>query len=426
MKRRYSTVLIQTPCYELMDDRLEPPLGLLYLATWLNQHGHEAHVVDLSSIRPEHWRQSIPRADIYGFSTFTTSFHRTLDILKIVKNINPHAVTVAGGPHASALPEVVSLFFDFVVVGEGEQALLHLVATLEAGKRLPSILHGIPVPRLDDLPLPDYSLVDITSYRRIVDGRPSLSILSSRGCPYRCVFCNSIIMGGGRNVRFRTAENVVAEIRKLKAEWGFTSFRFQDDNLTLNRSRLRELTALLKQEAIRYRCFGRVDHCTHDVAEMLFEGGCRHIAFGIESGSDEILQRMEKRQTVDEIRQGIFNARASGLKVRVYLMVGFPGETWETVQATVDLMLECMPDEFSVYPLIPYPGTPIYQQPEKFGITAINRNFSQYFQVCRDRASGYVLRTNDLNEVKIAAMRQYIIEQLESTITWAGDSKLNK
>jgi len=112
--------------------------------------------------------------------------------------------------------------------------------------------------------------------------------------------------------------------------------------------------------------------------------------------------------------------------VRVYLMVGFPGETWETVQETVDLMLECRPDEFSVYPLIPYPGTPIYQRPERFGIISINPDFSQYFQVRRERESGYVFRTRDLDEEKIASMRQYVIEKLNPKILWAGDSKLNK
>jgi len=409
-----------------MDDRLEPPLGLLYLATWLNHHGCDTHLLDLSSVPPEFWEQSIPTADIYGFSTYTTSFHRTLEILNIAKKINPGAVTVAGGPHASALPESVSRYFDFVVVGEGERAMLHLITSLKSNEILPSILYGTPIPKLDDLPFPDYSLVDIASYHRVVDGRSSLSVLSSRGCPYRCVFCNSIIMGGGRNVRYRTAENVISELQQLKTEYGFTSFRFQDDNFTLNLPRLKEMTALLKPEAVSYRCFGRVDLCTREVADLLYEGGCRHIAFGVESGSAEILQRMQKGQTTDDIRRGIANAKASGLTIRVYLMVGFPGETWKTVQATVDLMLECMPDEFSVYPLIPYPGTPIYQNPEKFGITAINPDFSQYFQVCRSRASGYVFRTDDLDEEKIASMRQYVIKQLESAIMWAGDSKLNK
>jgi coproporphyrinogen III oxidase-like Fe-S oxidoreductase len=132
---------------------------------------------------------------------------------------------------------------------------------------------------------------------------------------------------------------------------------------------------------------------------------------------------MQKEQTVDEIRQGIASAQTAGLVVRVYLIVGFPGETWETVQETVDLMLECAPDEFSVYPLIPYPGTRLYQQPEAFGITAINPDFSRYFQVRHGRGTGYTFKTDDLDEHAIADMRAYMIERLEPTVTWAGDSR---
>jgi anaerobic magnesium-protoporphyrin IX monomethyl ester cyclase len=104
-------------------------------------------------------------------------------------------------------------------------------------------------------------------------------------------------------------------------------------------------------------------------------------------------------------------------------MVGFPGETWQTVRETADLMLECAPDEFAVYPLIPYPGTPLYQTPAEFGITSINPEFSQYFQVRRERGTGFVFRTADLDENLIADMRAYLIERLEPAMVWAGESK---
>lgn len=265
--------------------------------------------------------------------------------------------------------------------------------------------------------------MDIPSYKRVVGSAPSLSILSSRGCPYICTFCNSIIMGGHKRARFRSAANVVQEIRQLVDRHSIRSFRFQDDIFTLNRARLRELMASLRELEIVFRCFGRVDTCSREVADLLYQGGCRHIAFGVETGSPELLRRMRKRQSVEDIRRGIANARAAGLAVRVFLMVGFPGETWATIQQTVDLMLECAPDEFSVYPLIVYPGTPLYDHPEAYGITAINPDFSQYFQVRRGRATGYVFRTADLDESIIADMRAYVIAQLETVATWAGNSK---
>ena len=423
IKKIRSIVLIHTPCYELDDDRLEPPLGLLYLATWLNTHNYHAQVIDLASIPSQSWANIVPFADVYGFSTYTPTYHRSREVLGVVKAINPSATLVAGGPHASALPQIVAQDFDFVIVGEGENALLQLLCDLERGETPQTILSESRVRNLDTLPFPDYALVDVRSYHRVVDGRPSLSILSSRGCPYHCVFCNSIIMGGRHHVRFRSALNVVTEIRQLEAKWGITSFRFQDDIFTLNLPRLREMTALLREEQITYRCFGRVDQCARQVTDLLYEGGCRHIAFGIESGSRAILERMCKGQTVGDIRRGIANSKASGLMVRVYLIVGFPGETWDTIRETVELMLECAPHEFSVYPLIPYPGTLLYQQPEAFGITAINPDFSQYFQVRQARGPGYVFRTRELNEQLIADMRTYVIEHLEPLVAWTGNSK---
>jgi len=414
--------LIQTPCNELDNDRLEPPLGLLYLAAYINQHGYQAQIVDLSSKPPGCWNDLIPRAKFYGFSTYTATYARTLEILQNVKSLYPDAVTIAGGPHASALPEIVAQKFDFVVIGEGELALLNLLKALENGEIPSQILLEEPIGDLDTLPFPDYSLVDISSYGRVVNGKPSLSILSSRGCPYHCVFCNSIVFGGYRHFRFRSALNVVEEIQQNKIRWGINSFRFQDDVFTVNLPRLRTLTALLFQEDISYRCFGRVDMCSAEVADLLYQGGCRHIAFGVESGSDFILKKMQKGQTVMQIRQGIANAKAAGLMVRVYLIVGFPGETWRTITETVNLMRECRPDEFSVYPLIPYPGTPLYENPKDFGIKAIDTDFSRYFQVRRGRKTGFVFRTKQLDENVINDMRSHVIAQLESEITWAGNS----
>lgn len=423
MNRIRSVVLVQTPCYELNDDRLEPPLGLLYLATWLNQHHYSTQIVDLASVQPECWADRIPWADVYGFSTYTTTYHRTLQVLQVARQINPSAWMVAGGPHASALPQQVSADFDFVIVGEGEMALLELLQSLDRGETAPRIGYGLPVADLDSLPFPDYSLVDVPSYRREVAGRPSLSILSSRGCPFGCVFCNSIVMGGHQRVRFRSAAHVINEIRQLETRLNINSFRFQDDLFTFNLVRLRELAALLRAEQVTYRSFGRVDQCSQEVTDLLYNSGCRHIALGVESGSGIMLERMAKGQTVNDIRQGIAHARSSGMIVRVYLIVGFPGETWDTVRDTVELMLECKPDEFVVYPLIPYPGTPLYHRPERFGITAINPDFSQYFQVQAGRRTGYVFRTRDLDENRIAEMREWVIEQLEPTITWAGESR---
>ena len=421
--RPLTTAFIQTPCPELEDDRLEPPLGQLYLATWLRLKGYQAHVVDLSSHAPARIESEVPRADVFGFSTYTATYHRTVAIMRRLRQIYPQAVMVAGGPHASALPRRTAELFDHVVVGEGELTMERLVETLGRGETPPKVLPESVVQDLNALPFPDYELVDLETYSRVVEGRQALSVLTSRGCPYRCVFCNSVVMGRSRRLRFRSAENVAEEIFALRSRWGVDHFRFQDDTFTLNLPRLRRLTELLRDAGITYRCFGRLDRCTREVTDLLYEGGCRHVAFGVESGSPRILRRMRKGQTVEDIRRGIRNAKEAGLRVRVYIIVGFPGETSETIRKTVDLMQECRPDEFTVYPLIPYPGTALYEHPEHFGITHLDPDFSRYFQVARGRSTGFVFRTANLDEDRIGEMRREVIENMPPESVWSGDSE---
>lgn len=400
-------------------------MGLLYLATYLQEHNFEVNLCDLSSVPHDQWIDHIPFADVYGFSTYTVTYHRTLEIVRMIKVAYSDAVTVAGGPHASALPEDVSEQFDYVVVGEGEYALLGLMERLRTHRRdIPRIIHQGAPQELDRLPFPDFSLIDIDSYHRIIDGLPSLSILSSRGCPFSCLFCNSKVMHYNGAVRLRSPENIVQEIRRLKQLWEVSAFRFLDDTFTLGFDRIRRLTELLKNENISYRCFGRVGSCSEVMANLLREGGCKHIAFGIESGSPVMLERMVKHQTVADIRSGIYNAKAAGLVVRAFLLVGFPGETWDTVKETADLMEECKPDEFIVYPMIPYPGTPLYHDSERFGIRQIQSDFSGFLQVGRNRRTGFVFSTDDLDEKKIEEMRSYLIERIEPVSLWAGESRL--
>lgn len=420
---------IHTPCPELDDDRLEPNLGLLYLATFLRQHGFEVEVADFSAVSIESAAERIPSDDLYGFSTFSVNYHLTRKLAQATRQRFPGARLVAGGPHATALPEAVKQDFDVVVTGEGELAMLELAQALRAGTDpLPHIIHGQGPRDLDVLPFPDRDLVDLPSYSRIVNGQRSLSVLTARGCHYRCVFCNSNIMGASsRSVRFRSPVNVAREIQWLQEKHDISRFRLQDDTFTTSLERIRALTSLLRPLEIRYRCFGRLDKCRErEMTDLLAEGGCCHIAFGVESGSPRILGAMDKRQTVDDIRAGITNAKASGLTVRVYLIVGFPSETDETIQETVNLMQECQPHEFMIYPCIPYPGTPLWERPEKFGITHINRDYSQYVQIGRGRKTAFALRTATFDEHQVEVWRQYMIDQLGTTILWSGNSPHNK
>jgi radical SAM superfamily enzyme YgiQ (UPF0313 family) len=166
---------------------------------------------------------------------------------------------------------------------------------------------------------------------------------------------------------------------------------------------------------------------SQEMAGLLKDSGCLHVSFGIESGSPRILKKMNKGQTVEQIKTGLENAHSAGLKIRIFLIVGFPGESDETIEETLDLIKECPWDEFSVYPALPYPGTLLHDKPDAFGITYIDKNYSNYLQIGKNLKAGFVFRTNEFNEDKVYAWRELVIaELLKQNRTWAGKSEAFK
>lgn len=421
---------IHTPCQELRDDRLEPPLGMLSIATNLNAHGHRAQICDLSSVDSPQLEGRVPDGcDVYGFSTYSVNYGQTRDLMRATRARNPDALYVAGGPHATALPQgVLQDGFDVVITGEAETTMLALVNAVGSGEQPLGIQRGVSPEPLDDLPFPDRDLVDLSTYTREVGGQKCVSILSSRGCPYKCSFCNSNIMGAGTPMRYRSPQNVAAEIRQIKQKYGVRHFRFQDDIFTIHKKRVAELTPALAREDIVYRCFARLNTCAEhpEVPRMLRDSGCVHASFGVESGSPKILAiaAMHKNQTPDQIRRGLTNAHDAGLMSRIFLIVGFPGETDETVAETLALVKSCPWDEFSVYPLIAYPGTPLHDRPHDFGITHIDTNYSDYLQIGKNFKAGFTIRTATFDEHQVRQWRDHVIKELLADgRTWAGNSQ---
>ena len=423
---KFSICLIHTPCLELRDDRLEPPLGLLYIASSLEQQGFEVKLLDLAAVTDSNLVDLIPdHYDVYGFSTYSVNYDITLKICIELKKRNPEALMIAGGPHATALPhEVSGDGFDIVITGEGEVTVSYIMQNLSKKAEFPALMRGTP-PTLDDLPFPNYDLINMNTYSRVVDGEKCVSILTSRGCPYPCAFCNSNIMGAGKAMRFRSPDCVAQEIRYIKQKYAIKHFRIQDDIYTINIKRIRELAPKIGQENIHYRCFARVNSMSDEMAHLLKESGCLHASFGVESGSPTILAKgaMSKMQTPQQIRQGLTNANKAGIASRIYLLVGFPGETDETIQETLSLLKDCPWDEFAVYPVIAYPGTPLHDRPKDFGITYIDKNYSDYLQIGKNFKAGFTIRTETFNEEKVAYWRDLMINELTCQgRTWAGDS----
>ena len=414
MQRPKTVVLVNPPQLNSLDDRLDPPLGLMYIAGVLEQNGVNVSITDLAGTKREDWHNLIPRADIYGMTIFSASFNTARAIASVIKQTNGNSATiVAGGPHPTTLPNetLANSEFDHVIRGEGEYALLDFVRNEEQGVANAKILHAPSIADIDALPLPARHLVDMRSYTREVEGKRATSIITSRGCFENCSFCCKDIHG--TRVRFRSPENVLKEIAGIQSTHNINSFIFYDDIFTLNRRRLTTICDGLKTMDVTFRCNGHAGTNTYEDYVMLREAGCQEIAFGIESGSQYILDRINKRTTVQQNADTILEAKRAGLITKAYLVVGFPGETQETIDATKRFMDDANPDKFTLFQFVPLPGCDVYKHPDKYGVTEMNKDWDQFFNIAGQYKGGSSFRTSELTPERIEYLHDDLLKHLK-------------
>jgi len=386
----------------------------MYIASSLEKNKIDVSICDLSSKLSEEWPTLIEEADIYGMTLFSASFNSAREISRIIKKRDKKSLVVAGGPHAASLPEetVSCKEFDSVIVGEGEFEFPKLVEDFSSKRTIPKIIRAKPILDLDILPFPARNLVDLLDYHREVEGKKVTSMVTSRGCPYNCNFCCKDVHG--RNIRFRSVENVVREVKEVIGHYGVESFIFYDDIFTLMRERLYKLCGGLKELGITFRCNGRADTNTLEDYIKLKEAGCEEIAFGIESGSQKMLNRINKGTTVKNNFEAITLAKQAGLITKAYLVVGFPGESQETVDETKEFMDRANPDKYTVFAFVPLPGCNVWENPGKYGIVEISRDWDQFFNLAGNYEGGYSFRTNELNPSTIKPLHDDLVSFLLS------------
>lgn len=380
-----SPALRHMDVYQVRARGCMPPLNLMYIAAVLKRGGHEAKIIDLYAEGLSEG-EFLARAlafgpDLAAFATYTASFDMAADGARLLKKNIPGLKTAAGGIHASYLPAqcLRSGAFDCVVVGEGELTVLELADTLAAKKEISSVpglvtlkdgkAFAAPqrplVEDLDSLPLPDYGLVDLSKYylgiTRAVGVAPAASVLTMRGCPYKCTFCSHHYGYGGR-VRKRSPAKVVEEMRGLYDKYGVREFQIEDPSFTCDPAHVREICRLIKESgmAISWNCNVRANTSSDGLFAAMAEAGCRRALLGVESGSQELLDRMKKGITVEAVRRTMALAKKYGMRVNAAFILGTPGETLETARQTYEFALELDPDYvmFSVY--IPSPGGELF------------------------------------------------------------------
>lgn len=375
------------------------PLGLAYLAAVLLEDSFSVEALDLhaSPLPADRLEESIrarcPR--LVGISATTESSVNALRIAAASKRTVPDALVIAGGPHATftANEILASGAVDVVVHREGELTLLELANHFLRGLGDIHDIQGISfaaqdgtftstpgrrfVEDLDDLPLPARHLFRNYEYTTHRD-----PIVTSRGCPHRCIFCSAGAMAGGR-YRSRTAAGVMDEILFLKSQ-GRTQLNFSDDTMTANVPRLLRICRYIQALALSldWVCESRVDVATADLLQRMKECGCSIIQFGVESGSQAVLDQIQKHITLDQVTSAVRSAAACGIRlILCSFMIGHPQDTEETIRNTVDFACGLARDygaEIRLHVCTPYPGTPLFTSASQLGVHLASRNYSDY------------------------------------------------
>lgn len=381
-----SPALRNMDVYQVRARGCMPPLNLMYLASALQRGGHEVRILDLYAeglSEGEFLARALEFGPaLAGFATYTASFDMAAAGAELLKKNLPGLKTVAGGIHASYLPAACLKggAFDFAVVGEGETTLLELADGLAGKKDLSGVAglvflkDGKPfatAPRaliedLDALPRPAYELVDLSKYylgiTRAAGTAPAASVLTMRGCPYKCTFCSHHYGYGGR-IRKRAPADVVAEMKTLYDRHGVREFQFEDPSFTCDPAHVKEICRLILEAGLKisWNCNVRANTASDELFAAMAAAGCRRALLGVESGSQQMLDRMKKGITLDGVRQTVALAKKHRMRVNAAFILGTPGETLETARQTNAFARELDPDYvmFSVY--IPSPGGELFE-----------------------------------------------------------------
>jgi len=406
--------LIRVPEPTCIDDMLDEPFGLLMLGASLEKAGYEVRITNLAGCDYESWKSKIKPADMYGIQLNTPTAPLGIKIAEYIKQKYPGTPVICGGSHVSAIEDFCELMvFDTIVMGEGDREIVDLATEHGAGIQLRKFVCARHIGDLDTLPFPARNLVDMDAFHRKVDGKRCFGIIGSRGCCFKCAFCDRTLFG--EKIRYRSIDNIVAEIKHIIKEYGVRNFEMFDDMFTFHKGRVREFVEKTKGLKISYRCNSRSDMLDPSIYRMLRDSGCKMICFGIESGSQRLLNAMSKGTTVERNHKAISIARQAGITTAGYFILGFPGETKETINETKEFILRSGIDHAQVYTFIPLPGCDVYRNPSKYGMKIISKDYSDYYLVTgNDGRGGKIIETEHLSadelQEEVVKFRQFLKE----------------
>lgn len=360
------------------------PLGLAYLGAYVRDlPGIRLAGLDNNALKlPASEYREIIRSeapDVVAISVLTATLKTAWEMARTVKDVVPRAVVIVGGMHCSALPEntLEEPAIDYGVTGEGEESFREFLAALCEGRDVVGIPNLVyrrdsrvmvnprrpPLSELDRIPFPARELFDGAQYgmnlNRRATGARNTTLLTSRGCPYGCVFCSKAVYG--RVFRQRSPGNVIAEMLWLERE-GYGEVLIVDDTFTVNKTWVLEFCRQCGASGLRLRwnCHARVNVMDEELVVAMKQAGCTSVAFGIESGNPEMLKKIDKRISLDQARRAVMLCRKHGIGTLCSYIFGHPGDTRATVNDTLRVALELDSDYANFCVLVPMPGSKIF------------------------------------------------------------------
>jgi len=374
---------------------ISPPLGLLYLAAVARKHGHRVSLNDMIfQNNPEIAKDQLRNIDVVGVSFLTSLADRAYDILKKIKSMKPEVKCIAGGPHPTVdAEECLRNGFDAVVIGEGEYTFIELMEKMGSPDSLHSV-NGIAflennkvvitpprvlIDNLDELPFPARDLIDWGIYPKT---DPTVTLISSRGCPYHCLFCKPMQEKlFGKEIRRRTPSNVVDELQNIERESKMPDYLifFVDDTFLFSRDWIVSFCNEIKKRGVKVRwiCQARVDNINIGLLKIIKEAGCLNICIGVESGSQKILDFLRKGTRVKDIIRAFDLCRMAGLSTHAFVIVGSPMETKKDLDDTVRLIKRIRPSSVDVSRLTPMKGSDLYEFSVANGLLTVN-SYEEY------------------------------------------------
>jgi radical SAM superfamily enzyme YgiQ (UPF0313 family) len=412
-------VLIIPPAPFLGEQKRNPSLGIMYIASFLEKQGYDVKMADLRDLKEDKWQNAVPQADIYGITATTPEYSFAIKIAYNLKSRDQKSFIVLGGGHATADSKNLDPIFDSIVIGEGELAMLDLLKDFEGGASKKYYARPL-IEDLDSLPFPARHLLPFESVFNTglcVKGKMATSITASRGCPYNCSFCASKVMWGNR-VRFRSSDNIISEIKEIIEKYNVYYFRFHDDTIAANKNWLFELCEKMKPLNIHWRANTRVNCSQKDVLEAMFKAGCYEIDYGIESVSDEVLKINNKMIKIDDAYIATRNAKEVGLKIRLFFMIGLPGQDKNESENIIKFIETIKPDGVDLSTLVPFPGCDIYTNPSKYNIKILNKDFSSYVSTLGlygdETKKDFIYEHDVLSNEELKKERLKILEYIKS------------